>query len=103
MDTITTIQSLLMCNGSARPVTVELTPNTEALIAASPTLLEALEQLLKDVDDLMGSSEGVAGLHHNGELAPWSELAEGGQFSDWIGYATAKARAAITLATGKDA
>lgn len=58
MDTITTIQSLLTCNGSAQPVTVSLTPNDSRLIAAAPTLLEALEQIekradIQDGDDLV--------------------------------------------------
>lgn len=43
MDTIMTIQDLLMCNGSAQSVTVNLTESTKSLIAAAPELLEALE------------------------------------------------------------
>lgn len=41
MDTITTIQNLLTWNGSARPVTVALTPSESRLIAAAPELLAA--------------------------------------------------------------
>ena len=41
MDTITTIPDLLTCNGSARPVTVSLTPSEHSLIAAAPELLAA--------------------------------------------------------------
>jgi hypothetical protein len=82
MDTITTIQSLLMCNGSARPVTVELTPNTEALIAASPTLLEALEGIV---------AINPAELQENDQLALIHAFL----------LARQKAIAAITLATGE--
>lgn len=45
MDTITTIQDLLMCNGSAQPVTVVLTQNETRLIAAAPEMLIALEHI----------------------------------------------------------
>lgn len=50
MDTITTIQSLLMCSGSARPVTVVLTPNEESLIAAAPDMLEALQDAMAIIE-----------------------------------------------------
>jgi DNA integrity scanning protein DisA with diadenylate cyclase activity len=46
MDTITTIQSLLKCNGSAQPVTVALMPNEARLIAAAPDLYAALKHAL---------------------------------------------------------
>ncbi len=42
MDTITTIQNLLTCNGCAAPVMVALTPNEISLIAAAPALLAEL-------------------------------------------------------------
>ena len=38
MDTITTIQNLLTCNGCAAPVMVALTPNEISLIAAAPSM-----------------------------------------------------------------
>lgn len=44
MDTITTIPSLLKCNGSAQSVTVAFTPSEIRLIAAAPDMLEALTQ-----------------------------------------------------------
>lgn len=75
----------------------------DRLRGVNATLLEALKRLLHDVDDLTSSSQGVAGLHLNGDLAPWSDLAEGGHMEAWLGEATYEARAAITLATGKDA
>lgn len=61
-------------------------------------LTEALARLLHDVDDLMDNSEGVTGLHQNGDVAPWSELAEGGNFEPWLGEALAQAREAVSEA-----
>jgi hypothetical protein len=36
------------------------------------------------IDDLVRSSEGVAGLHQNGDVAPWDELLTGGRFDEWL-------------------
>lgn len=47
-------------------------------------LLSALSGLSEAVHDLIGHSEGVAGLHLNGDLAPWSSLTEGGRFEAWL-------------------
>lgn len=40
----------------------------------------AAQGLIDDIDCLMSESEGVAGLHLNGDLAPWNELEPGGRF-----------------------
>lgn len=50
------------------------------LLKAAPKLLNALSDLLDEVQDLIGESYGVAGLHLNGDVAPWSEIEEGGRF-----------------------
>lgn len=50
------------------------------LFKAAPKLLSALANLLDEVQDLIGESYGVAGLHLNGDVAPWSEIEEGGRF-----------------------
>lgn len=68
--------------------------------AAAPELLEALTRLVHDINDLMSNSEGVAGLHLNGDLAPWSDLDEGGHFSPWLGQGIYQARTAISKARG---
>ena len=36
------------------------------------------------VRDLIADSEGVAGLHLNGDMAPWDELRTGGRFEEWL-------------------
>jgi len=36
------------------------------------------------IDDLVRNSEGVAGLHQNGDVAPWDELLTGGRFDEWL-------------------
>lgn len=75
----------------------------DRLRGVNATLLAGLERLVHDVDDLMDSSTGVTGLHLNGDLAPWSELGEGGQSELWLGEALHQARAAIARATGAGA
>jgi hypothetical protein len=50
-------------------------------------------ELVKDLDDLRESSEGVAGFHRNGDLAPWDELSESGRYP-WLSSFD-RARAAL--------
>ena len=53
-------------------------------------LREALEKAEKTkkalvaVLDLINNSYGVAGLHFNGNVAPWDSLLEGGEFEEWL-------------------
>lgn len=56
---------------------------TLALIAqlrAAREFLPVLKGLVADIQGLMSESEGVAGLHRNGDVAPWDELEPGGRF-----------------------
>ena len=62
---------------------------------STPTAREALSRLIFDIKALTAESEGVAGLHQNGDVAPWSELLEGGEFSPWLGDAIADASQAL--------
>lgn len=39
---------------------------------------------IQAVLDLINESEGVAGLHRNGDVAPWDELRTGGRFEEWL-------------------
>jgi len=48
-------------------------------------LVEAAARVAADVADLAAHSEGVAGLHMNGDLAPWESLLDGGEFGTWLG------------------
>jgi len=44
-------------------------------------------KMVKAVDavcDLIGESEGVTGLHLNGDIATWGELLRGGAFEEWL-------------------
>lgn len=41
---------------------------------------EELTALAREVWDLVAESQGVAGLHLNGDIAPWEELLPGGRF-----------------------
>lgn len=43
-------------------------------------LLTALSGLVEDIQGLMTESEGVAGMHLNGDVAPWEELEAGSRF-----------------------
>jgi hypothetical protein len=54
------------------------------LIAAAPELLEALIELVDEINLLASESCGVAGLHLNGDVATWEEILPGGRF-DWLG------------------
>lgn len=71
----------------------------EKLRAEKDDLLGALKTVLSDIECLMGDSEGVAGLHRNGDLAPWGDLTDGGSFGDWLPLDYA--RAAIAKAEGR--
>jgi hypothetical protein len=39
----------------------------------------------KAFDDLVAESDGVAGLHLNGEVVPWADLCAGGRYEAWCG------------------
>jgi hypothetical protein len=52
----------------------------EQLQAEKTTLATGIEA----VNALMRESEGVAGLHRNGDIAPWDELLAGGRFGCWL-------------------
>ena len=45
---------------------------------------EQLKAAIGDVACLMGNSEGVYGLHQNGDHAPWDELRTGGSYEEWL-------------------
>lgn len=47
-------------------------------------VLAAFRQLTKDISELIGLSEGVYGLHLNGDPSPWSDLLSGGRYEEWL-------------------
>ena len=54
-----------------------------ALLTENARLRKLLQKVIKSFDDLVEHSDGVYGLHLNGDPAPWSELCEGGRFETW--------------------
>lgn len=48
------------------------------------TLVTASTKLADDMHELIGNSEGVAGLHQNGDVADWDSLMAGGQHEGWL-------------------
>lgn len=64
----------------------------------SDPIRAALERLLSDIQTLADNSQGIEGLHLNGDTAPWDELlVEGGCYSSWLGDAIAAARLALAV------
>lgn len=53
-------------------------------LSAAEQRAEAMGKGLSAVSALIRDSHGVAGLHLNGDIAPWSELLTGGRFEEWL-------------------
>lgn len=66
----------------------------DAALTQVARLREALAGVLTDIDALVDQSEGVAGLHLNGDVAPWADLLPGGRYETWLAT-VADARAAL--------
>lgn len=47
-------------------------------------LLAQNERLRECLSDLIENSDGVAGLHLNGDISPWESLSAGGHFEEWL-------------------
>ncbi len=56
---------------------------------------EAAQDALGDFEALISESEGVYGLHLNGDEADWASLIEGGSYEEWTSGLTTL-RAALT-------
>ena len=68
-------------------ITRERAKNLEAqveaqakLLAVQASALKLAKEALGEVQDLIGESHGVYGLHLNGDESPWGELEQGGRF-----------------------
>jgi hypothetical protein len=51
-----------------------------ASLAQQPAAVELAARLVDELDGLVSESEGVSGLHLNGDVASWDELLPGGRF-----------------------
>jgi len=70
--------------------------------ARQADLAKAAITALHDIDDLVANSEGVSGLHLNGDIAPWSEIMDGGAHGAWL-QSVERLREAIVAITTADA
>lgn len=73
---------------------IETKDRLDAALAQVARLRAVLSDVLTDIDDLINQSEGVAGLHFNGDVAPWADLLPGGRYETWLAT-VADARAAL--------
>lgn len=62
----------------------EPSPGQAELLGELASRHEALFRLDNALTELIDSSDGVAGLHLNGDLAEWEELLPGGRFEQWL-------------------
>lgn len=65
--------------------------DTNFIAASNPQTIRQLIDLVEKqqaginaVLDLVSDSDGVYGLHRNGDPAPWTELMDGGRFEEWL-------------------
>ena len=58
-------------------------------LAKALAACEAKDVALNEFTDLMSESYGIIGLHLNGDVAPWSEIEEGGRFERLTSLKTA--------------
>ena len=73
----------------------ELEADRDRLAKENARLRVAAGTLVSTLDDLVSESFGVAGLHANGEVAPWSTIFSGGEFEEWLGVAVLTLEAAL--------
>jgi len=62
----------------------DLLNEIDRLHAEREALWVMVGELVWSLDDLIAASTGVDGLHLNGDVAPWEELREGGNFQEWL-------------------
>ena len=56
----------------------------DELVAMNKELLEGLKRVVFDLNELSDNSDGVIGLHRNGDIARWSSLRSGGFNEGWL-------------------
>lgn len=64
-------------------------------------LREALANLVQEIDDLVSESEGVAGLHLNGDVAEWDDLLPGGPYERLTSLDDARAALKAAMEAGR--
>lgn len=64
----------------ASPISEEVIDILRSQIAKQSAALKLAKEALGEVQDLIGESRGVYGLHLNGDESPWGELEQGGRF-----------------------
>ena len=74
------------CQYCSREVTrrIEYEKRLKEVEQAAKILKLKAAKLARQVRDLIDDSYGVAGLHRNGEVAPWAELLRGGEYENWL-------------------
>lgn len=56
----------------------------DELVAMNRELLEVLKRVVFDLNELSNNSDGVIGLHRNGDIARWSSLRSCGFNEGWL-------------------
>ena len=64
----------------ASPMSEEALDILRSVIAKQSAALKMAKDAIGEVQDLIGESHGVYGLHLNGDESPWGELEQGGRF-----------------------
>jgi hypothetical protein len=95
-----TDEEIVLSDGYRRETEAVLA-HIDAVEAERDRYRQRMQTLVDDVDALISDSDGVAGLHRNGDLAPWSELTAGGRFETWLG-SLEEARQALEEAQSDD-
>jgi hypothetical protein len=49
-------------------------------LAVAEAAIKVKDEALQELDDLIGETSGVYGLHLNGDPSPWGEIIKGGRF-----------------------
>lgn len=66
---------------AANPATIlALLDDLERVKAQRDAYLNLLSDVAYEVESLISESYGIAGLHMNGDIAPWHEIEVGGQY-----------------------
>jgi hypothetical protein len=74
-------------SGIIKKLRREKTELAKSRFELNERLLKRIAELkagIKSVEELIDDSEGVYGLHLNGDDAPWCSLRTGGSFEEWL-------------------